>query len=114
MSNSRKYLTMANQVLDALTNQVVPYQDLVKIVCGGSMDKRCNFCQKNTTIAGIDRIGGKDPSAFFGWLFMEIYCCGTPNCRTTTVPMMQDYVRVQAAVLTTVLERMTTRCDFCL
>ena len=77
LNNSTNFLAMANQVIDALATQVVPYKDLLRIVCGGSLEKRCNFCQENTTIAGLVQTHGGNPFVFFDYQFMEIYCCGT-------------------------------------
>ena len=113
LNNSTNFLAMANQVIDALATQVVPYKDLLRIVCGGSLEKRCNFCQENTTIASIEPNPGGIPFVFFKFEITEIYCCGTPNCLTKIIPIQQNYPRILTAVFITVKERESTRCDFC-
>ena len=44
------FLAIADQVLDALEHHLVPYTDLVAIVCKGDRKQQCTGCAKEIMI----------------------------------------------------------------
>ena len=40
------FLKVVDQILEALENQVVPYNHIVAIACQGSVEQKCSSCQK--------------------------------------------------------------------
>ena len=55
-AHNSTYLEVVDKVLDALEPQVVPYIDIVKIICGGSLEKQCSVCGRQVTVAEVSQI----------------------------------------------------------
>jgi len=46
-------LEMVDKVLDMISNKLVPYAEVVKVVCGGSLAKKCTFCGRSVTVREV-------------------------------------------------------------
>jgi len=115
LENKNKFLAVVNQVLDALVSRVVPYQDILKIICGGSLKQVCNSCSKDILITGLPGVLDQDgPIVFCDSLYTGVFICGDKNCRTKMqVPMIEEQLRFGNAMTSSVLERKSHQCDFC-
>ena len=76
------YLEVVDKVLDALEPQVVPYIDIVKIICGGSLEKQCSVCSKQVTVAEVSQIKKRigRVAAWFNTINMGVVRCERMSC----------------------------------
>merc|ERR550519_1867144 len=78
LSNTSRYLTVANDVLEALATKVIPYQEVLKIICGGSLKQKCIFCFKDVVINSEYFSNGNSyaSNVFFTLLpLLDMYIC---------------------------------------
>jgi hypothetical protein len=74
---------MWRRVLDVMPGKLVPYTDLLKVVCGGQLSQVCYGCSKDITVSQVifpDNISNSriDPGYFLGDISASV--CGDPNC----------------------------------
>ena len=107
-----KFLAVTDQVLDALATQVIPYQEVLKVICGGNINQTCHFCEKEIVIAHVNVVAG-GPAVIFRLFSMGLYTCGTGDCIDKGCALGKKGKQLEYAVLSTIAERMDNRCDFC-
>ena len=107
-----KFLAVTDQVLDALATQVIPYQEVLKVICGGNINQTCHFCEKEIVIAHVNVVAG-GPAVIFRLFSMGLYTCGTGDCIDKGCALEKKGKQLEYAVMSTIAERMDNRCDFC-
>ena len=48
-----RYLDILDRVLELLGTELVPYTEVVKAVCGGSLERNCGFCGGAVTVRKV-------------------------------------------------------------
>ena len=81
-SQNSTYLEVVDKVLEALEPQVVPYIDIVKIICGGSLEKLCSVCRRPVTVAEVSQIKKRvgRVATWFNTLNMGLVRCERMSC----------------------------------
>ena len=115
VSNTAIFLATANEVLDALTLQVIPYRDVLSIICGGSVEKACTFCSKQITIDDVSPGGSvTGPFALFGFVQTTMFCCLSNSCLQKANLKIREFNRTDTAMFGALAKRGEhDRCDFC-
>ena len=109
-----KFLTIADQVLDALEHHLVPYSDLVAIACGGNTKRQCTGCAEEVRIEAIVHTAkiARRPSVCISPIDTDTYSCGKLQCRGQLVNLKKYFYWLTAAVA--IYEKLAdTRCDTC-
>jgi len=67
-----------SKVLDSMSGNLVPFTDLLKILCGGDLRQNCYGCSKGFFVSHLHncRIG----VPFIHYSFIKAYVCGDPVC----------------------------------
>jgi len=107
-----KFLAASNQILGALDTKIIPFQEVLKIICGGSLNQNCHFCEEEIVIAHANVVG-RSPAVFVGLFTTGIYCCGTGECIVKALALEKDWKQFTCAVGSTFMERNEIVCDFC-
>ena len=107
-----KFLAVTDQVLDALATQIIPYQEVLKVICGGNINQTCHFCEKEIVIADVNVAAG-GPAVIFYLYSMGLYTCGTGDCIDKGFALKKKEKQFAYAVISTITEQMFNVCDFC-
>ena len=117
MSKPDQIFEVADKIIGALDQEVVPLSDLVTIACGGKTEQSCSQCHKKIVLQGIYLSGlpiGQPPEIFLSPIETERYICEATKCSK------EEYSRNNyntaswfSAVLATANKLEKTRCDFC-
>ena len=116
MNNITQFLTVANDVLEALAIKVVPYQEVLKIICGGTLEKNCSFCSREVLISTeyLSHLYlSHQANVFFSPLLLGKYICGGQDCSDQSIPMVNNDLRFHKVLLTMRRVRSANMCDFC-
>ena len=113
LNNRTKFIVMVSQILQALDHQIIPYETVLKIICGGSLKKVCSICSKQVNVIGIGVHEMNGPVIFFDYLFMGMVLCGTGNCHDIRNSMAEDWGKFSVIVSTAAMKRDYNRCDNC-
>ena len=106
MNNATKYPNMASKVFEALTNQVIPFKEVLKIIAGGSLEQECNVCFKE-----ID-MSSQESFVFNDSLHLGKYSCGSEDCRIKEDAALDDVARFHLTLNIMWVERGANMCDF--
>jgi len=116
LGNSAKFLAIANQILEALTPQVIAFKDILKIICDGSLQKNCSMCNVKIIIADTNSSDGspQGPFVLFSCMFTGIYSCGKSSCRERVMTTQnQAAFRFYTAEALAAKKRERLGCDSC-
>ena len=47
------FLATVDKLLDALEPQLIPYPEVVKIICNGEINKKCSICNRRVTVTEV-------------------------------------------------------------
>ena len=108
------FLAIADQVLDALEHQLVPYSDLVAIACKGNTERLCTGCAKEIRIEEIVHTTrmARRPSVSISPIDIDTYTCGEPGCPSQLVNQ-RKYLHWLTATEAIYEKLVDTRCDSC-
>ena len=97
------------------SNQLIPFKELLKIFCGGSLVHPCSFCATSLTVEAVERElrGGSVPTVSLQPHMTEMYCCGAPACKEEMVSKLNAWEKWRAAVALTTHKLKANRCNFC-
>ena len=84
MSKKDQFFEVADKIIEALDHQVVPFDDLAAIACGGNTEKSCSQCHTKVVVKGIVLSMFKDRTAnaeiVFNPVENERYICKSSVC----------------------------------
>ena len=111
------FLVTVDRLLDALEHQLIPYSEVVKIVCFGEVKKNCSICDRDVTVTEVTqnkkRLGRV--ASFFNILNMGIVRCDSAMCDLLQDqhPSRSDYLKWYPMVLMTSTKFSENLCHFC-
>ena len=118
MSKKEKFLEVADRILEALDQEVVPFSDLASIACKGKPEQKCSQCDKKIMVRGIFLycFQGRTSTAEIVFHPTEIkrYICESSECDNKE--RLRNSEKISSwgtAVCSTVLRLDDTRCDNC-
>ena len=83
MSKPDRFFEVADKIIEALDQQVVPFNDLAAIACGGEIEQSCSHCHKKISVQGIlpSTLPIRQPSEIiFNPLETDRYICEATEC----------------------------------
>ena len=110
------FLKVVDQILEALENQVVPYNHIVAIACQGSVEQKCSSCHSEIKVTRIHFHGvpNNDPVILLSPVHDPSYSCGSEECAKKVWIEKRGVMDTWAtAVAATVAKLSDFRCDFC-
>jgi len=117
LDNKFEFLDVAEEIIDCLSSQVIPYENIVKKVCGGKKRQNCSFCGVKIEVTDIFEIMIRNfkncPSVLFDSTLIRKYSCGSQDCGKKASSRKTDSIQLSMAVGTAFFERTGLRCDFC-
>ena len=110
---------VVEQMIEVLSTnrQIPPFKRLLEIVCGGSLNNACTFCNKQIVVRAIaGLVGGIEPGVPTVWVTPyspRIFDCGEESCleQSSSKTMLMHKWNVAVTVASTQIA--TKRCDFC-
>ena len=117
MSKPDRFFEVADKIIQALDQQVVPFNDLAAIACGGEIEQSCSHCHKKISVQGIlpSTLPIRQPSEIiFNPLETDRYICEATECYEEEY-RRNDYnlFTWSSAVLADAIRLRSTRCDYC-
>ena len=116
MSKKEEFLEVADKIIEALDQKVVPFSDLARIACGGKTEQNCSQCGKEIVVKGIYSFKERTSTAdiVFNAVETERYICESSECHDKEKDRTTDtMVAWMAAVMATHRRLQETRCDRC-
>ena len=118
MTKKKEYFEVADKIIEALDQEVVPCSHLAAIACGGKLEHNCSQCHKKII---VDEILVEDcsfkaltPKIVFKPIETERYVCGASECFNKEWQRGNDKQSSWfMAVLGTFRKLKETRCDRC-
>ena len=86
MSKTDQFFEVTDKIIEALDQQVVPFQDLVVIACGGKTEQNCSQCDKQVIVQDISledlsvTLRGSTTEIVFNPIETERYICESSEC----------------------------------
>ena len=77
------FLATVDKLLDALEHELIPYPEVVRIVCGGEVERRCSICDQQVTVTEVIHTIKKRinrVACFFNTMNMRLVRCASPFC----------------------------------
>merc|ERR1719470_417208 len=77
------FLATVDKLLDALEHGLIPYPEVVRIVCGGEVERRCSICDQQVTVTEVIHTVKKRinrVACFFNTMNMRLVRCASPFC----------------------------------
>ena len=111
------FLVTVDRLLDALEHQLIPFPEVVKIICFGEVKKNCSICDEAVTVTEVKqfmkRLG--TVACFFNTLNMGMVRCDNPMCDLLqdNHPSRVDYGKWYPIVETTFMKFKENLCHFC-
>ena len=111
------FLATVDKVLDALEHKLIPYPEVVKIICGGEVNKSCSLCNSHVTVTEViqfkkrlNRVG-----CFFNTMNMGMVRCAARRCdlNQDDHPSRVDYQNWYPRVFWAFQRFKENRCHFC-
>ena len=117
MSKGDFFFEVADKIIEALDQQLVPHSDLAAIVCGGKTDQNCSHCHKEITISGIfhRHVNKTTAEVVFNPVQNGVrYVCEASECRDKEKGReFEETTCWNFAVMATFERLYGTRCDYC-
>ena len=117
-SKPDRFFEVADKIIEALDQEVLPFSDLAAIACGGETEQSCSQCHKTISVQGIvlDVLRGASigTQIVLNPLETERYICEAAECHKkensrNTFNLSSWFSAVWAAVS----KLNKTRCDHC-
>ena len=118
MSKKDQFFEVADKIIEALDHQVVPFDDLAAIACGGKTEQSCSQCHKKVDVNGIflrlPMFQERTASAeiVFNPVENERYICKSTVCYNKE-KQRNELDSWVTAVNATVVKLKNARCDHC-
>ena len=84
MSKKEEFLEVADKIVEALDQEVVPFSDLVSIACEGKTEQNCSQCDKKIVVQGIFLHDGNKRTLTAEIVFYALetkrYICESSEC----------------------------------
>ena len=111
------FLATVDRLLDALEHQLIPYPEVVKIICFGEVKKNCSICDRFVTVTEVTQNKKRleRVACFFNILNMGLVRCDSPMCDLfqDQHPSRNDYLKWYPIVLMTNTKFGENLCHFC-
>ena len=111
------FLATVDRLLDAMEHQLIPYAEVVKIICNGEVRKSCSICDKRVTVTEVTQIKKRlgRVACFFNILNMGIVRCADPICDLCMDehPSRIEYLKWYPLVYSYGLKYRENLCHFC-
>ena len=119
VEDNRIFTTRSDKLIEAFSSQhILPFQELLKIFLGDSLNHRCSFCNATLTVVALagEVMGacrqGK-PLALLKPFAQPIFTCGRDGCTDQLVEKEKTWDLWSLAVMTIYDKLRATRCDGC-
>ena len=117
MSKRDFFFEVADKIIEALDQKLVPHSDLAAIVCGGKTDQNCSHCHKEITISGIfhRNVNKEIPEVVFNPVQNGVrFVCGASECWYKERSLETEETTCWSFAVLAAYERLNgTRCDYC-
>ena len=118
MSKADQFFRVADKILEALDQKVVPFSALAAIACQGKTEQNCSQCHKEIAIQGIylNDLSVRGPVAeiIFNAVENQRYICESPECFEKESPWKADKFSSWLMAVSATYNRLNgTRCDHC-
>ena len=111
------FLATVDRLLDALEHQLVPYAEVVKIICNGEVKRNCSVCEESVTVTEVTQMKKRRGRAacFFNTLNIGIVRCADDICDLCMDenPSRVEYLKWYPLVLMTSTKYRENLCHFC-
>jgi len=116
MSKKEEFFEVADKIIEALDEEVVPFSDLAKIACRGKTKQRCSQCQKEIVVQGIflEDLPVRPAAAeiIFNPIENQRYICESSECYKKEKRRNDDMYDPWVMAVTSTAQRLyRTRCD---
>ena len=119
MSKQEEFFEVADKIIEALDQEMVPFSHLARIACGGKTEQRCSQCQKEIVVQGISindftvRMSTTEivlsPVETQRYICQSLECCNEEERRMHS-ERLDSWIM---AVMATYNRLQETRCDCC-
>ena len=118
MSKKDEFLEVADKIIEALDQEIVPFRDLAAIACGGKTQQNCSQCHKKIVVQGIVLydlpVRASLTEITFNSIETRRYVCESSECyKKERHGKDKKYTSWFMAVITTHSRLHETRCDHC-
>jgi len=108
------FTAAVQEIIDAFKSKIPSFTDLLKILCGGSLEQTCTFCNKSIVVAGVrDSVQPGSPLVVFLPYMARLYICGEENCTTQMFNCNEKWRKWMIAVLASHAKHKATCCNLC-
>ena len=118
MSKTDQFFKVADKIIEALDQEVVPFSDLAAIACQGKTEQNCSQCHKEIVVQGI-YLGDLPVRAavaeiIFNAIENQRYICESSECFEKESPGKAGKFDSWLMAVTATYNRLiATRCDLC-
>ena len=111
------FLATVDKLLDALEPQLIPYPEVVKIICNGEINKKCSICNRRVTVIEVVQMKKRlnRVACFFNTINMGMVRCDSRMCDVMQDehPSRMDYQKWYPSVTTVWVKYQENMCHFC-
>ena len=107
------------ELIKALSGTQLPsFQELLKVVCGGSLLQACSVCNTTISVAAVwgevEGIYSRTPSVLLGPNLPPLFNCGANTCMEAIRSQVKASIKWTAGVFATYAKLLPNQCGFCL
>ena len=108
------FIATAQGIVNAFKGRIPSFIDLLKILCGGSLEQICTFCNKSMVVQGL-RCSAQEgtPIAVFLPYKVRMFNCGDENCTAQMFNCNEKWRKWVVAGLTSYTKHKATFCNLC-
>jgi len=111
------FLATVDRLLDALEPQLIPYSDVVRIICNGQVKKKCSMCDRRVTVTEVCQFKKRlnRVACFFNTLNMGMVRCASRMCDMIQDehPSRVDYQKWYPRISMAFVKYKENLCHFC-
>ena len=111
------FLATVDRLLDALEPQLIPYPEVVRIICNGEVKKRCSICDRRVTVTEVCQFKKRlnRVACFFNTMNMGMVRCARPMCdfRQDQHPSRIEYQKWYPRISMAFVKYKENLCHFC-
>jgi len=111
------FLATVDRLLDALEQQLIPYPEVVRIICNGEVKKKCSICDRRVTVTEVCQFKKRlnRVACFFNTMNMGLVRCDSPMCDMVQDghPSRIDYQKWYPRVHMAFVKYKENLCHFC-
>jgi len=110
------FLATVDRLLDALEPQLIPYPEVVRIICNGEV-KKCSICDRRVTVTEVCQFKKRlnRVACFFNTMNMGMVRCARPMCdfRQDQHPSRIEYQKWYPRISMAFVKYKENLCHFC-